>query len=148
MIENTEFQKLKKQYPEFFSQFSEKFWDFLFSEDTAFRVVEICIKNGVENEEEIEKIASRITLVLLNQIPKENLTEVLMKGVRLDSNTANQISQEAEKLIFSQVPEILKEEEFTQPAPSVKPELKPLLEIKPEEKPKEARKDIYREPIE
>ncbi len=150
MSDEIEIQKLKEQHPEFFAQFPEEFWDFVLSEETAFKIMKICIKNGIENEERIEKIASRITLILLNQIPKENLTEVLMKGVGLNFDTATQISQEVEKSIFSQVPKLSKKEKPTHPTPPPpsKADFGPSPKVKPETKLEKPKKDIYREPLE
>ena len=148
MPEESEIQKLKKEYPEFFEQFSSEFLEFIFSEDTAFKIVEICLKNNIENDKIIEKIASRITLALLNQVPKENLAAILEKGVNLNREIAEKISIEVNRQIFSQAPEILREEERPVPPAPPSPEVKPSPEIKPEVEPKEKRKDVYREPIE
>jgi len=150
MIDDTEIQKLKNQYPDFFEQFPKKLWKFIFSEETSSKIAEICSESGIENEEKIEKIAYRVTLALLNQVPKENLPEILEKGVDLNHETAEEISIEIKRRIFSQVPEVLKKEEPTQstPPPPDKPEVGPSPEVKPEIEPKEVRRDIYREPTE
>lgn len=151
MIEETEIQKLKEQYPEFFAQFSDEFWNFLFSEETQSKIAQICLEQGIEEEEKVEKIAYRITLALLNQVPKENLAEILEKGVNLPREVAEKIAVEINRQIFSKTPGILKKKEVPQPVPSpppTVPEETPTPEIPPEEKPKEVKKDIYREPIE
>jgi len=152
MPEEFDIQKLKKEYPELFEEFSPELFEFLFSEETSSKIAEICLENGVEDEEKIEKIAYRISLVLFNQVPKENLTRILERGVNLPCEIAERISMEVNRRIFSQAPEVLKkEEQLTQPAqPSLpsKPEVAPPPEVKPKVEPKEARKDIYREPFE
>jgi len=140
MPEEFDIQKLKEQYPEFFKQVSPNLLEFIISKETSSKISEICLKNGIENEEKIEKIAYRITLALLGQIPKENLAEILEKGVKLDSETAKIISIEIKRLIFSQIPKSKAKE--TQP---VKPSPPTLEEKKPE---KPSKKDVYREPIE
>jgi hypothetical protein len=130
--------KLKEEYPEFFKQFSEEFLDFVFSEELISTITQICLESGIENEEKIEKIAYRITLALFNQIPKENLAQVLVNGVGLNLETARKISFLCEKLIFSK---ILKKTEIS----------KEKFEIKKDEKKEGSvpyQKDIYREPIE
>ena len=73
MTNNIELQKLKSRYPDFFKQVSSKVLEFIFSEETSSKITKICLENEVEDEEKIEKIAYRVTLALLDQIPKENL---------------------------------------------------------------------------
>lgn len=101
-----ELQKLKSDYPEFFKQFSPELLEFIFSEKTSRKIAEICTESGVEDEEKVEKIAYRVTLILFNQIPKKNLTTVLINGVGLNFDIASQISQKVNELIFSQFPKI------------------------------------------
>jgi len=151
MPEEFDIQNLKKECPELFEQFPSEFLEFLFSEETSSKIAEICFENGIQDEEKIEKIAYRVGLILLDQVPRENFAKILEKGVDLDRETAEKISIEINRRIFAQVPEILKAEEPTQsvpPPPEVKPEVAPSPEVKPEGEPKETRKDIYREPIE
>lgn len=102
--------QLKKEYPGIFEELSLDFLEFLFSEKTSSLVAEICLQNGVEDEEKIKKIAYYITLVLLNQIPKENLTEVLINGIGLNFTTASRIFSRVNQSIFLEAPEILSEE--------------------------------------
>ena len=122
--------------------------EFISSEETFSKVAEICLENGIENEEKIEKIAYRIGLVLFDQVSKENFAGILEKGVNLNREVAERISIEVNRQIFSQAPEILREEERPVPPAPPSPEVKPSPEIKPEVEPKEKRKDTYREPIE
>jgi len=143
MTEESEIQKLKSEYPEFFVQFSPEFLEFIFSEETSLEIANICLKNKVEDEETIEKIAYRVTLALLNQAPKENLAKILEKGVGLNHEIAEKISAGVEERIFSQIPEIeKKEEQLIQSTQSFSPVTE---EKKSEEPPK---KDTYRELIE
>jgi len=143
MTEESEIQKLKSEYPEFFAQFSFEFLEFIFSEEISSEIASICLENKVEDEEIIEKIAYRVTLALLNQVPKENLAKILEKGAGLSSEIAEKISVGVEGRIFSQIPEIeKKEEQLTQ---STRPFSSVTEEKKSEELPK---KDTYREPIE
>lgn len=133
MPEEFDIQKLKEKYPEFFEQIAPELLEFILSEETSLKIANICLENGVEDEEKIEKIAYRVVLVLCEQVPKENLPEILEKGAKLDSETARKISTELNQVIFSQIKE-------TQP---IKPS--PLA---PEEIERPPKKDIYREPIE
>lgn len=145
MASDSEIQKLKSEYPEFFEQFSPQLLDFVLSEETAFNIAEICLENGIEEEEKLEKIAYRVGLALLvGGVPKENLAEILEEGVKINSETAQKISVEVNRLIFSQIKEIPSEEtQLTQPTTPFPPA--PEEEKKPE---RPSKKDVYREPIE
>ena len=100
MPEEFDIQKLKKEYPEFFEQISPEFLEFISSEETFSKVAEICLENGIENEEKIEKIAYRIGLVLFDQVSKENFAGILEKGVNLNREVAERISIEVNRRIF------------------------------------------------
>jgi len=153
MTNNIELQKLKSRYPDFFKQISPSLLEFIFSEETSSRISKICLESGLEDEEKIGKIAYRVTLALLDQVPKENLTEIFEKGVKLDHETAKKISIEIKLNIFSQIQkprskEIQKkegkidEDRLTQPA---NPSLSATKKIESEEF---SEKDTYQEPIE
>jgi len=150
MKNNIELQKIKNKYPEFFKQFSSELLEFILSEETSSKIGKICLENGVEDEEKIEKIAYRVTLALLDQVPKENLTKIFEKGVGLDHETAKKISIGIKISIFSQIEEAKPKEtqeetqiEKDQLNQSTKP---PLFSIKEDFK-KSSKKDTYREPI-
>ncbi|PIR72644.1 MAG: hypothetical protein COU42_00490 [Candidatus Nealsonbacteria bacterium CG10_big_fil_rev_8_21_14_0_10_36_24] len=104
MTNNIEVQNLKKEYPEFFKKHSPELLEFIFSENTSSKIAEICLGNKIEDEEKIEKIANRTVSALLGEFPKENLPEVLEKGVNLEFKTAIEISEQINQLIFSQIP--------------------------------------------
>ncbi len=151
MANNIELQKLRNKYPEFFKQVPSKLLEFIFSEETSSKIAKICLENGVEDEEKIEKIAYRVTLALLGQVPKENLTEIFEKGVKLDHETAKKISIEIKLNIFSQIQEIQSKEVRKEEGQIEKDELTQPAELPPsvaEKEPKESsKKDTYREPI-
>jgi hypothetical protein len=151
-MEESEIQKLKAQYPEFFKQFSDEFLNFVFSEETSSAIARICLENGIVDEEKVEKIAYRITLALFDQIPKENLAQILATGVGLDLEIAKRVSQKAEELIFSKVPKMKLREilaEISEIERKIKIEKeRPRLTEKPREPQKSIHRDIYREPIE
>jgi hypothetical protein len=146
-----ELQKLKNKYPKFFEKTSPKLLEFIFSEETSSKIGKICLENGIEDEEKIEKIAYRVTIVLLGQVPKENLTKIFENGVGLDHETAKKISIGIKMSIFSQVEEVKPKKiqektqiEKDQLSQSTKP---PLSPIKKDFK-KSSKKDTYREPTE
>lgn len=117
--------------------------EFISSEKTSAQIADICLKNGVVNETKIEEVSYRIALVILGALPRESLTITLNNGVGLDAQTAENISAETDKLIFSQMPH-------------AQPQLQLAAEVeveKPEEKvlpkpPKLSAKDTYREKLE
>lgn len=142
MENDAEIRKLKVKYPDFFAQFPEDFLNFVFSDELALKIVDICFKNGIDGEEEIEKISSKITLLLFDQIPRENFVEELMKETEIDLPTAQKIALETKRLILAEALELRKKEIST---PSQK-EIPPKEVSISEEKKKKF--DIYREPIE
>lgn len=147
MTNDIEIQKLKSEYLEFFEQVSPELLKIIFSEETSSKIAEICLENGVENEEKIEKIAYRVALALLGQIPKENLAEILEKGVKLNHETAGKISIQIKRFIFSQIQET--QPEKTQPTqPTKRSPLIPELVLEEEKPEKLPPKDTYQEPIE
>jgi hypothetical protein len=154
MEEESEIQKLKAQYPEFFKQFSDEFLNFVLSEETSSQIATICLENGIVDEEKVEEIAYRITLALFDQIPKESLVQRLVAEVGLSPETAKRVFQGVEESIFSKAPKgKLKEMPTVTKVGEVERGIKiergkPKLTEEPKESPKTIYKDIYREPIE
>lgn len=149
MPEEFDIQKLKEQYPEFFKQVSPNLLEFILSKETSSKISEICLENGIEDEEKIEKIAYRVTLALLDQVPKENLAEIFEKGAKIDSETARKISIEIKRLIFSQIPKTKPQKtQPIKPPPATFEEEKLEETEKTEKIEKPSKKDFYREPIE
>ena len=147
MPEETNLQKLKEEHPEFFKEGPpSKLVELANSEKTASQVAEMCLKNEIKDEKDIENVAYHITSVLLGSLPPEILSKALATNVKIDAKTAGKISDEANRLIFSQV-----KNELDKIHPAAKPKKSVSAEITPKEKsikrpPK--RKDTYREPIE
>ena len=147
MTEESKIQNLKNKHPDFFNRFSPEFLDFVFSEETSMTIAGICLENGIEDEEIIDKITFRIALVLFDQVPKENLAKMLEKGAGLNPIIAEKVSFEAEEHIFSQVPESQPTEpSLTEPENISIPDVKPETGSKTKTKKRGA--DSYREPIE
>lgn len=139
------FKKLKKEYPAFFARIPDKIIDLVSAEETALQVSEICLENGVEDEEKIEKIAYQITFVLLGRLPPNELTEVLEKKAQLETDIAQKIYLETSRLIFASVKDDLTqlyEEEGLPPA------TEKTMPLPKEEVKKPPGKDVYRELVE
>ncbi len=141
--EEFDLKKLKEEYPEFFEAMPTELVDLAFSEETSTQIAEICLENGIEDEEKIEEIAYRIGLVLSGQLPPNELSKTLWQELQLEPGRAEKIYLATNRLIFSQVKEILdklyeKEVVDSQEAPS----------LSKEEPKKPPIRDIYREPIE
>jgi len=124
----------------------------VFAERTPFQISEICIKNGVEEEEKIEEIAYQIGRVLLGKLPPNELREIFEKELTLDSLIAKKISEEINLNILSPVKDSLAKvygKEITPPAKPTKITPPPEATTPPEEKPlTPPAKDVYRETIE
>lgn len=167
MLEELEIElaKIKNQYPEFFKNIPAELLELAFSEEASSKIEKICTKNGIEDEESIEKVAYCIGLVLFGGLHPVNLQQTLEKKLNLSSFKAEKIVQEINRSIFSLIAEKLEKlyeggkipfevEEIseTKPKPS---EAMPGLEEKEEkpeieeEKPtRPPRRDTYREPTE
>ena len=141
MPNETEFQNIKKQYPEFFKEFPAKLMELISSDETASKISDICLKNGVKNDEIVEGVSYHIISVLLGELPKEKLPDSLALNLKIDALVAKRISEEANRLIFSLASSLEIE----------KPEEKITLPIKEEpakeEPPRPRGKDVYHEPI-
>lgn len=119
------------------------------SDETASKISDICIKNGVKNEEAIEGVAYHIISVLLGKLPQEILSKALVTNLKIDSLTAKRISEEANRLIFSQrlSPEAEKPTTAPAPLPEEEKTTLPIEEPVKEVAQKPRGKDVYHEPI-
>lgn len=146
MVEESEAQKLKSKYPEFFAQFSPDFLEFVFSKELSLEIATICLGNNIEDDETIDKITYQITLVLFNQTPKESLVKIFEKEAGLNLVIAEKISFELDESIFSQVPG----SQPTKSSPLTKKKiiLSPEPEPPPEAEAGKIKKDTYRETTE
>jgi len=134
---------------------SEQFWKLyeklpqelkgaIFSEETAESILDICSRNGIEDER-ISEIARHIGRVLLGILPPTDFQETLEEELSLEREIAKGISEEVERYIFHPVKAELEEIYKIEVAPPARPT---GVAPPPEEKPLAAsRRDIYREPI-
>jgi hypothetical protein len=148
MQEEENLQNIKKQYPNFSKETDPELLDFILSKETSSDIARICLKNGITNEEKIEKIAHQIALVVLGQTPKENLIMALKKEAAIDFKTAKNISEKVNKTIFS---EILFPENETSFSQKEKEGEESMMEgelmAKNIEIPKPPKNDAYKEPL-
>ncbi|MDO8558703.1 MAG: hypothetical protein Q7R84_00005 [bacterium] len=146
MPDDIEFQNIKKQYPEFFKEFSDKLMELISSDETASKISDICLKNGVKNDETVEGVSYHIISVLLGALRQELLSNALVLNLKIDALVAKKIYEEANRLIFSLASSL----ETQKPAPTPEPPLPPIEKPeKPakEEPPRPRGKDVYHEPI-
>lgn len=142
MIESTELKKLKEDYPDFFRKTSAEIIDFIFSEKTSERIANICKKNGVTEEGQVEGIAQRVTWVMLDKLPSGNLAITLELWVNIASETAKKVADEANQFISSAMAQL---RSGANTLPEKKPAEKPVIEEKSK---RPLSKDTYREQIE
>ena len=142
MIKPTELQKLKEDYPDFFRKTPPEVIDFALSEKTSEKIADIAVRNGVDNEEQVEGIAQRVILVLLNRLPSGNLAMTLELGLKILPEIAQKIADEANQFISSAMTQ-LKTGGVVQPKKELPKET--IIEEKLKRPPS---KDVYREKIE
>lgn len=137
MDRNT-FENLKEQHPDFFNKLDPDLVDYAVSEEFSTAIARACLLSNLESADKIEVIAYWTTWALFGAIPEESLIDLFEKKIGLDNDTASDIYQAIDELIFSQ----LEEEDIVEPNLSIETEEKtpPLKTQK-----KIARKDIYRE---
>ena len=142
MPDELEFQKLKKEYPEFFKNLPPKLLEMILGKELSSKISDMCLKNGIENNEKIEEASYHIASVLLGQLPPEILPKALATNLKIDAMAARKISEEVNRLIFSQV-----KDDLSRIYQKGIPLEKPKEEFKEEPK-RPPKKDTYHEPIE
>ena len=146
-----------EQFWKLYENLPQELKDALFAEETGDNIYEICQRNEIADE--LEEIVDYVGQVLVGVLPPDDFPETLEKELKLKKEVAKKVAQEIYRFIFYPVKPALEELykiEIKPPTgmPPVKPveareaEIGPPVEEKPEMKPEEARKDIYREPIE
>ncbi|MFC1789432.1 hypothetical protein ACFLYY_00470 [Patescibacteria group bacterium] len=91
---------LDKNNHQFLKNISEKIQETILSEDTPLAIAYICDKNGIKNDEKIEKISYQTTLVLLGVLPIEDFQEALEKEVMINREVSTKITQEIGRFVF------------------------------------------------
>ena len=127
-------QKLYKKLP-------EELQEAIYSEETAEHIWNICDRNGIEL---ISSLAEKVGNVLVGVLPPDKLQETIEQELKLEKETAKQVTREINRFIFYPVRielEKLYETEIT-PFTTASTTTKEKSSKKP------SVKDIYREPIE
>ena len=141
-------QKSQKKYSEVFEKLSPDLLRLVVSEETPIKISEICLRNGVEEEEKIEAIAYQIGQVLLGRLPPDEFQKTIEKELKLLPPIAKKISGEINLNIFTLVKDSLDKVYGKEIAPPAKPKVAPPPKIPGEKPPTPPSKDVYREPIE
>jgi hypothetical protein len=135
----------KEELWKLYEKLPQELKEAIFSEETADSILNICIRNGIDDER-ISKIAKYTGRVLIGVLPPNEFQEVLEKEVGIEREAAKKVAQEIYRFIFYPVKSSLEELykiEIAAPAQPTKITPPPGEKAKiPEEK------DIYREPIE
>ena len=133
----------KEEFWKLYEKLSPELKEAIFSEETADRIEDICLRNEVEDER-ISEIARYTGRVLLGVLPPDEFQEVLEKELKIEKDKAKRVAREINRFIFYPVKSSLEELYKIEIAPPAKPKVAPLPEEKPEAP---SLKDIYREPI-
>ncbi len=131
---------LQEEYPEFFEAFPSEIIDFALSKKTSQKIANICIENKITEKELVEGIAFRITYIIFEKLPRENLIITLKEGLEIGEEKAKKISESVNKIIFSELDRLKNKKE------EIKKE--PLKEESPRVSREDFKKDVYRESIE
>jgi hypothetical protein len=138
-------EELKELYPAFFEAFPLNLIEFALSEDTARKIGNICIENKITDKEIVEGVAFRVTYVLFEKLPKENLFITLRDGLNIEEEKAKKMAKSIDEIIFSNIP---KEESPTEKEDSDDGDDKEEEEKSTPLTPKKPSPgDVYREPI-
>ncbi len=143
MPEENNIEKLKSQYPAFFEAYPLSLIEFALNKKTAQKIANICIENKITEQEKVEGVAFRVTYVLFDKLPKENLTTTLKDGLGIDEKTAQKIAKSVDEIIFSKLPSPTKEE----PSEEKEASTEATEEKPPPKSPNSPQKDAYREPL-
>lgn len=113
----------------------------VFSEKTADAIYNICKKNKIKEDKKISQVAKYTGYVLLGLVSPDKLHKTLEKEMKMEKNTAQKISQEINRIVFSKVKQSL--EDLYQV--KIKPGLRKKTSMPLKKKP--IKKDRYREVI-
>jgi hypothetical protein len=130
-----------EQYNDFLDSLPPEIKNAILSEDNAILIAGICLENGVEDKNKIEKIAYQATMLLLGEISREEFPLFIEKELQIDGAVAKQISDEIDEFFISQSAR-QDTKELSQESPIRK------NEAVIEKKPKPLNNDAYQEPIE
>ncbi|MBU0547113.1 MAG: hypothetical protein ABH876_00955 [Patescibacteria group bacterium] len=135
----------KEQFWKLYEKISQELKETIFSEETANNILDICLRNGVEDER-VSEVARYTGRVLMGILEPTDFQETLEKELKMEKNTAKKISQGINRFIFYPVKPALEELYKTEIMPIAKPNGSAPLPI--EKADTSSLKDVYREAIE
>jgi hypothetical protein len=145
-------EKIMPRYPEkevwkLYESLPKQLKEAVFAKETIEAIEKVCQRNGIENKEEILKVARVVSEVLLGLLPPDEVSVEIEKVLALKPEEVKRVAKSISFGIHRFIFRPLKESLEALYAKEVRP---PGILPRPEivERPKEPRKDIYREPIE
>lgn len=138
----------KEQLWELYNALPKDLQEAASSEKSSSNIREICIKNGVSDEDLIFETIKNTGYVFLGLLPPNEFSYILEKELKLEKSKAELITSEIIRFVFLPVRGSL--EALYQI--KIKPTVKPGVDISVPETPalvkKPKKQDIYREPTE
>lgn len=134
----------KEQLQQLYINLPKDLQEAIFSEENTRNLREICLKNGVRDEDIIFEITKNLGYVFLGLLPPNELQDVLEKELNLEKAKAEQIASEISRFIFLPVKNSLEALYKIEIKAGLKPKVFPL----PSTEKRLKKGDKYREPIE
>ncbi len=143
----------KEQLSQLYKNLPKDLQEALFSEENTRNLREICLKNGVMDEDIIFKLTKNLAYVFLGLLPPNELQGVLEKELNLKNSQAEQIASEISRYLFLPLKKSLEALYKIEIKPGLQPEALPLpsktaqAKRKPKKQDIHREQDIYKEPI-
>jgi len=149
----------REQLWEIYENLPEDLRHAIFAEENSDKIYDICVRNGVNEDNKISEIAKYIGYVMLGVLPPDELEKTIKGELNLEEKIAKQIVWEISRFVFFPIKnslELLYKIEITPKGKHEgERENKESVEIKhltdeefKEKMEKEQKEDIYREQIE
>lgn len=134
----------KEQLQQLYINLPKDLQEAIFSEENTRNLREICLKNGVRDEDIIFEVTKNLGYVFLGLLPPNELQDVLEKELNLEKAKTEQIASEISRFIFLPVKNSLEALYNIEIKAGLKPKVFPL----PSTKKRLKKEDKYREPTE
>lgn len=90
----------KEQLAQLYKDLPKDLQEAVFSEENSYNLREICLKNGVRDEDVIFEITKNLGYVFLGLLVPNELQDVLEKELKIEKSKAEQITSEISRFIF------------------------------------------------